>query len=336
MGIEAALIGGGLGLLGSSMSASAASDAANTQANANVQAAKIAADAQKFRPVGVTTRFGSSNFTVDPTTGNLTAAGYTVDPTVAAMRDRLLSSASTSGMGVADATLAAQQGLFGLGSQYLSTSPQSAAQDWMAKQQALLAPSRDKAWSDLATADFNRGTGGLSVAQGGGLMSANPYATALANSQALQDLQLASQATQAGMDQTKFGAGLFGTGLDIANAGYNPLKTQFGLAQTLEGAGQNAMDLGVNLGGRTTQANTNAANTLFNAQTNANNIRANVPTMMGTVGSAFQGAGNNQQLMNGMAKLFNNWGTPAPTAASSTGGWGSGDYFGNVDLGSYL
>lgn len=304
MGIEAALIGGGLGLIGSSMSASAASDAANTQANANLAAAKMAADAQKFRPVGVTTRFGTSNFTVDPATGNVTNAGYTVDPTVAAMRDRLLSSAATSGMGVADATTAAQQGLFGLGSQYLAQSPQAAAQDWMTKQQALLAPSREKAWSDLATADFNRGTGGLKVAQGGNMLSANPYASALANSQALQDLQLASQATQAGMDQTKFGAGLFGTGIDVANAGYNPLKTQFGLAQTLEGAGQGALDLGLNMGGKTTQSAANAANTLYNAQTNANQVRANVPTVMGNIGSIFSGAGNNQQLVQGIANAL--------------------------------
>ena len=43
MGIEAALIGGGLGLLGSSMQA----DAASSAAQSNVEAAKIAAEAQK-------------------------------------------------------------------------------------------------------------------------------------------------------------------------------------------------------------------------------------------------------------------------------------------------
>jgi hypothetical protein len=159
--------------------------------------------------------------------------------------------------------------------------------------------------------------------------AANPEQQALANAQAMQDLQLASQAQQQGRAQTQFGAGLFGTGLDIATAGYNPLKTQFGLSQTMESAGQGALDLGLNIGGRTTQGAANAANTIYNAQTAANAANAYSP-----FGAALQGAAGNQRLMSGIG----NWmtGTPQMTAASSTGGWGTGDYFGNQDLGAYL
>ena len=302
-----ALIGAGVGLLGSSMQAGAASDAAA----ANVEAARIAAEAQKFRPVGVTTRFGTSNFQTDAN-GNVIGAGYNVAPDIAAMRDRLFSQAGGQGFQTADQAQMAQQGLFNLGNQYLAQSPQEAAQQWMQSQQALLAPSREQAWANLNQGNYNQGTTGLKVAQGGNLQAANPYASALANTQAMQDLNLASQAQQQGMNQAKFGAGLFSTGLDIGTAGYNPLKTQFGLGQTMEEAGQNALNLGVNLGGKTTQGAANAANTIYQAQTAANNMNAASP-----FGAFLTGAAGNQQLMSGIG----NWMRPTPTVDTSTVGY---------------
>jgi hypothetical protein len=319
-----ALLGAGLGLLGSSMQADASRDASA----ANVEAARIAAEAQKFRPVGVTTRFGTSQFTTDAN-GNVTNAGYNVAPDIAMLRDRLLSQAGSQGFQTAEQAQMAQQGLFNLGNQYLAQSPEAAAQQWMQSQQALLQPSRDQAQAGLTQNLFNTGRGGVAVAQGGGMGAANPEQQALLNAQAMQDLQLASQAQQQGRAQTQFGAGLFGTGLDIATAGYNPLKTQFGLGQTIDAAGQGALDLGVNIGGRTTQGAANAANTIYQAQQGANAANAYSP-----FGAALQGAAGNQRLMSGIG----NWmtGTPQMTAASSTGGWGTGDYFGNQDLGAYL
>lgn len=294
MGIEAALIGGGLGLLGSSMQA----DAAQGAAQSNVEAARIAAEAQKFRPVGVTTRFGTSNFQTDAN-GNVIGAGYNVAPDIAAMRDRLFSQAGGQGFQTADQAQMAQQGLFNLGNQYLAQSPEAAAQQWMQGQQALLAPSREQAWANLNQGNYNQGTTGLKVAQGGNLQAANPYASALANTQAMQDLQLASQAQQQGRAQTQFGAGLFGTGLDIGTAGYNPLKTQFGLGQTMESTGQGALDLGLNIGGRTSQGAANAANTIYQAQQGANAANAYSP-----FGAMLQGAAGNQRLMSGLGNMF--------------------------------
>lgn len=288
-----AAIGAGVGLLGSSMQAGAASDAAA----ANVEAARIAAEAQKFRPVGVTTRFGTSNFQTDAN-GNVIGAGYNVAPDIAAMRDRLFSQAGGQGFQTAEQAQAAQQGLFNLGNQYLAQSPEAAAQQWMQSQQALLAPSRQQAQAGLTQNLFNTGRGGVAVSQGGMMGAANPEQQALLNAQALQDLNLASQAQQQGRAQTQFGAGLFGTGLDIATAGYNPLKTQFGLGQTMESAGQGALDLGLNIGGRTTQGAANAANTIYNAQTAANAANAYSP-----FGSLLSGAAGNQQLMKGIG----NW-----------------------------
>lgn len=294
-----AILGAGLGLLGSSMQADASRDASA----ANVEAARIAAEAQKFRPVGVTTRFGSSNFTIDPATGNVTGAGYNVAPDIAAMRDRLFTQAGSQGFQTADQAQTAQQGLFNLGNRYLAQSPEAAAQQWMQSQQALLAPSRQQAQAGLTQNLFNTGRGGVAVSQGGMMGAANPEQQALLNAQAMQDLQLASQAQQQGRAQTQFGAGLFGTGLDIGTAGYNPLKTQFGLGQTMESAGQGAFDLGINLGGRQTQANTNAANTIYNAQTAANAANAYSP-----VGASLMGAAGNQKLLNAFTNMANPFG----------------------------
>jgi hypothetical protein len=57
-----AIIGGAFGLLGSSMASDASRDAANTSAAAQLEAARLAAEEARFRPVGITSRFGSSNF----------------------------------------------------------------------------------------------------------------------------------------------------------------------------------------------------------------------------------------------------------------------------------
>ena len=306
MGIEAALIGGGLGLLGSAMSGNAAKNAAQTQANAQLEAARIAAEAQKFRPVGVTTRFGSSNFQMSPE-GYLQSAGYNVSPEVAAMRDRLLTQAGGAGMQAGEQAQAAQQQLFGLGQQYLAQSPQEAAQNWMQSQQALLQPGRERAQAGLTQNLFNTGRGGMAVAQGGNMGAANPEQQALLNAQMMQDMQLAAQAQEQGRAQTTFGAGLFGTGLDLATAGYNPLKAQFGLAQGMESAGQNALTLGTNLGGLNTQAGTNVANTLFQGSTNAANSMA-AANAYSPFGAALTGLSGNKQLTQGISNWMNPYG----------------------------
>jgi len=302
-----AIIGGGLSLLGGLFGGNSAKKAAQTQADATLEAARIAADVQKFRPVGVTTRFGSSNFQTDAQ-GNLIGAGYNVSPEVAMLRDRLLSEAGGQGFQTAEQAQAAQEQLFNLGQQYLAQSPQEAAQQWMQSQQALLAPSREKAAAGLTQNLFNTGRGGVAVAQGGAMGAANPELQALLNAQAAQDAQLAADAQAQGRAQTTFGAGLFGTGLELGSTAYNPLKTQFGLAQSLESAGQGALDLGAQLGGRAAQAGANVGNTLMTGATNASNAMA-AANSYSPFGALLSGAGSNQQLMSGLGNLFGAGGT---------------------------
>lgn len=153
------------GLLG----AGASIYSANQQSNALQNAASQAAQQSQFRPVGITTRFGSSGFQYNPITGQLQGAGYQVAPDVAAMREALL---RLSGGQLSQAQQAqamypyigqAAQGLFGLGLGYLGQTPQGAAQNWMSQQQQLLAPGREQELARLTTSEFNRGTLGLGV-----------------------------------------------------------------------------------------------------------------------------------------------------------------------------
>lgn len=252
------LLGAGLNLYGASQGVDQATAAANT-----------AAQMSQFRPVGVTTRFGKSGFNYDPTTGQLTGAGYQVAPDVAAMREGLL---GLAGGGLSQAQQAqafqptvtqAGQGLFNLGQQYIAQTPQQAAQNWMAQQQQLLAPGREQQLAQATNKEFQRGTIGLATgateagysAGGPGLMASNPRFAAMYNAQAAQDAQLAAAAQQAGMDQVRFGQGLLTGGLDVTRGGYglqtaalNPFTTSFQGATTIEQQAMAPLETGRSLG----------------------------------------------------------------------------------------
>jgi hypothetical protein len=264
-------IAAGGAVLGGLLGGSSARSAAQTQANAQLEAARIAAEEARFRPVGITTRFGTSQFTTGPE-GRVTGAGYTISPELQAYQDRLMG-LSAGGLTQAEqaqqqfAPLAAgAQGLFGLGQQYLAQSPQAAAQQYMTGQQNLLAPSRERQFAQLQNQMFQTGRGGLSVGATGerpsgaaGLGAANPDLEAYYNAIAQQDAALAAQAQQAGQQQTAFGAGLLGTGGNLLTQGYggqvaalSPYQSYLQGATGLESLGQQALSLGSSLGGGNT------------------------------------------------------------------------------------
>lgn len=306
------MLSGGLTALGGYLQGTAGQDAATKAAAAQIQAAQIAADAAKFRPVGVTTRFGKSDFTKDAQ-GNVIGAGYALTPDVKAQQDQLMaasggmlnqftgSQAATAPMGQAAQTMMA------LGNNYLATTPEQQAQKYMAEQQALLATGRERDTNQMLTGEFNRGTYGLST--GGtstGMMGANPRLEALYNAQRQQDLGLAAHATQGGMDYAKFGAGMVGSGGDLLKsmygtqtASYDPYKTAMGGAQTLEGLGQNAMDLGVNLGKVTSNAQSGQllGQGMLNASQTMQPANAYSPwgAMLTGAGNTMQNYGQQQQ-----------------------------------------
>jgi hypothetical protein len=88
------------------------------------------------------------------------------------------------------------------------------------------------------------------------------------NALAQQDAQLAAQGMQAGQQQVAFGAGLFGTGGNLANQGYGlqaaalgPYQAYLQGATGLESLGQQPLEMGSALGGRIASAT--GANALY-------------------------------------------------------------------------
>jgi hypothetical protein len=266
---------------GATKQAEQAQQAAQTQADAQVRAAQIAADAAKFRPVGVTTRFGQSAFTTDAQ-GNVIGAGYTPSAEIKGYQDRLSALAT---QGLRDAELAplaylplagASQSLFGLGQGYLAKSPEEAAQDYITKQQALLAPTQENQLALLQNKLFQQGRGGAATAQGGNLMATSPEMAAYYNSLAQSNLALAAQADQAAQQRIQFGAGLFDTGAGLQNkyyagqtAAYQPFATAMDTSRYLEGLAQQPMTIGTEIGGKTTAANTLSGSLLSSGITQA-------------------------------------------------------------------
>lgn len=245
---------------GAKSAAQSQADAARYSADAQVEAAQIAADQAKFRPVGMSTRFGTSTFTEDPETGYLKSAGYNLSPELKAMQDYAMQQAQA---GQADTT-----GLLSLGRGYLATSPEAAAQDYMAKQRALYAPGREQQLAALRNQQLQTGRAGLATGgTTGGMAATNPEMAAYYNAITQQEAQLAANADQAAQQRITFGQGLL-------SSAYSPMSTPLGLAGTMETMGQGAFDLGVNLGGRQTQANQAAAGLYQTGMTNAANTLA--------------------------------------------------------------
>ena len=239
-------------------------EASKIQADAQIEAARIAAEAAKFRPVGVTTRFGASNFGYDAQ-GNVISAGYTPSAEITGYQDRLR---ALAGQGMTDVEAAraayqpltgAAQSLFSLGQGYLAKSPEQAAQDYITKQQALINPSRQNQLAELQNRLFQQGRGGAATAQGGNLMATSPELAAYYNSLAQQDLVLAAEADQAAQQRIQFGSGLFDTGANLQGryytgqtAAYAPFATAMDTTSKLESLAERPLTLGTSIGERTT------------------------------------------------------------------------------------
>ena len=244
-----------------------AAQKAQAMIDAETAAAKTSA---AFRPIGMTTRFGTSQFQVDPKTGQLTSAGYTLSPEAKNAQDRFL---TLAGQGLTQAEQAQQQfaplqtgaqRLFELGQGYLAKTPQDVAQNYLNQQMALLQPGRETELANLQTKLRNQGRLGLSVAQGGTLGATTPELQALYNARAQQEAQLAANAQQYGQQQVSFGAGLLGQGSQAMGqyyggqqAAYAPYTSAFGQMQALESAAQQPFQLGVGLGKETSTAGYN-------------------------------------------------------------------------------
>ena len=146
----------------------------------------------------------------------------------------------------------------------------------MQRQRGLLAPGREQQLAQLQNQMFQTGRGGLAIGgtSGGGggvaLGATNPELQAYYNAIAQQDAQLAAQAQQAGQQQLAFGTSLFGTGSSLLGGMYggqvaalSPFTSYLGGAGTVEQLGQQGLEIGSALGGRSATAGANVGQSLL-------------------------------------------------------------------------
>jgi hypothetical protein len=265
------LLSGGLGTAGSLLQMQQSKEAAlaaQQRIDAETAAAKTSA---AFRPIGMTTRFGTSQFAIDPVTGQLTSAGYTLSPEAKNAQDRFITLAGqglTQAEGAQKAFEPLQKGaesLFKLGQGYLSKTPEDVAKDYLASQMALLQPGREIELANLQNRLQQQGRGGLSVAQGGTMGATTPELQALYNARARQEAELAANAQQLGQRDVLFGSSLLGQGAQTMGnyyggqqQAYAPYTTALGQVQGLEQLAQQPLQMGASLGQQASAAGARA------------------------------------------------------------------------------
>jgi hypothetical protein len=303
------------------MQSRSARKAAQASADAQIQAARIAAEEARFRPVGITTRFGQSQFTTGRD-GRVSGASYTLAPELRAYQNELLGMAGGTGLdylaqapGLYAPMTGAASRLFGLGERYLAESPEEVAQRYMTSQLDILAPQRERQLAALRNEQFQAGRTGLSVGAtglrpggGAGLAATNPELEAYYNAIAQQDAELAGRAQTEGQRQLAFGTTLFGTGADLLG-GYQrglvgslaPFQGYLGAAGDIEGLGQQALDIGAQLGGR--QASSAGAQALLQGGMGAAQT-LQAANALNPTASFLQGLSTNHDFTRGVQNLF--------------------------------
>jgi hypothetical protein len=317
-------IGGTIGgaLEGGGSSGSNVTGSYDTASAAQLQAARNA----QFRPVGITTTFGRSNFQIDPTTGQLVSAGYTLAPELQDLQTRLLSGyggllSQAQGVNTDYLNQGAGQ-LASLGQGYLGESPEAIRNRYISQQNALYAPTDEQTLAGIRNRLYQTGRTGL--ATGGtttGLQATNPEMAAYYNSLANRQAQLAANADLAAQNQATFGsgllskaAGLTSTGYGLQTAAYDPLKTQLGLGTSIESMGAQPLALGSELGGRASQAGASAGTLASTAAQTG---------LAGQIAQQGLNATANTSTMNQLTGLFGGGqgGVNTPGYAGQLGSW---------------
>lgn len=297
-----------------------------------------------FRPVGMTTRFGTSEFKLDPVTGQLISAGYTASPGVLEAQNRLV---ALGNRGLAQAEGAQEQfaplqtgaqRLFELGQGYLAQKPEDVAQNYLNQQMALLQPGRELELANLQNKLQQQGRGGLAVAQGGTLGDTTPELQALYNARAQQEAQLAANAQQYGQQQVAFGAGLLGTGAQTMGqyyggqqASYAPYTTALGQFQNLETLAQQPLGLSSSLAQQSAAAGANVARFGLLGSGQSADLATGAAATRNPYATALYGAASNPLVGQALTGALS--GVPPVTAMSAPATtFGTGTYYGNQDL----
>lgn len=244
--------------------------AAESAAQQQAEAARQAGYSAAFRPVGFTTRFGTSRFTeeIDPVSGlpRVTGGGYEISPELKALQDRIMGLTGGAITTAEEAAMAGQplgqaaQSLFGLGSRFLPTDisrqaspeamaqaqrlyglagqvtptsydPRAAAQSYYQEAQSLLDPTRQREEARLGAGVFGRGRAGLNISGQG-----QPELFALAQAREEQNTALAAQARERARQELQQDIGL-GTQLGLSGLSTQQQAEELARARLAEDIG---------------------------------------------------------------------------------------------------
>jgi hypothetical protein len=233
----------------------------------------------QFRPVGLRTGFGSSNFRVNEL-GQVEEAGYELTPELQALRDRFTAGAigydPTRVQNLTEPIYGGAASLFNLGGSYLGANPQEVAAKYISDRQGLLQPSRAAEFGRIEARNYATGRGGLGVNTGTGGAPSNPALQAYYNSIFQQDRALAAEADTEAMKRIGFGADLYGAGGRLAagipslfSGSFLPIETQLGLARTVEGMGERPFAMSQELARLQAGAGASAGNLYLQPQAGA-------------------------------------------------------------------
>jgi hypothetical protein len=320
--------------------------AAAQQREAALRGAQISA----FRPVGMTSRFGTSRFDITDVGGvpRVTGAGYTLSPELLDIQNQLFGltpgaiSAAQQAQAAAQPLGEAAQRLFGLGAGYLAESPEAARQRAFNMLQDVRRPEQMREENRLAATAFGRGRAGVNIGGAG-----QPELFALTRAREEQRARDVLAAEQAAQQQIQFGSGLFGTGAQTLGQQYaipsqalGPLQSILGTIGSVEEMGQQPFRLGLAVGGAAQPGATAGAQLLSSGMSQA----AATQRAAGDAASAQLTGFMNQMLgaaIGGATGGMGGGGFGGMQARFAQGGlgrsgFGTGFAYGNQDYGMFL
>ena len=342
MGSLASFAGPVFSAVGGLISGGKGADAARGQAEALRAAGLRSSQMAQFRPIGLTTGFGSSRFRTNEL-GQVEEAGYDLNPELQNLRNRFVGGATgydpTRVQNLAEPIYGGASSLFKLGGDYLGANPQEVAAKYISDRQGLLQPSRAAEFGRINARNYATGRGGLGVNTGTGGAPTNPALQAYYNSIFQQDKALAAEADTEAMNRIRFGGELYGAGGKLAagipslfSGSFLPIETQLKLAQSVEGLGQQPFTMSQELARLQAGAGANAGNLYLQPQGAAASAYSKYQGYS-PLGSAFTNLGST--MGGGFGNLFSGGGggysaAPyAPELPANYGGSYQGGFYGS-------
>ena len=342
----ASFAGPAFSLVGGLISGGKGADAARGQAEALRAAGMRSSEMAQFRPIGLRTGFGSSRFNVNDL-GQVTEAGYTLDPQLEALRNRFTTGATgydpTRVQQLTEPIYGGAASLFNLGGDYLGADPREVAAKYISDRQGLLQPSRAAEFGRINARNYATGRGGLGVNTGTGGAPTNPALQAYYNSIFQQDRALAAEADTEAMNRIRFGSELYGAGGKLAagipslfSGSFLPIETQLNMAKSIESLGQNPYQMSLDLANAQAGAGARSGELYLRPQADAAAAYAKYQgySPFGTALSGFGGAMSGGGGGGGFGSLFGSGGgysaAPyAPQLPANYGGSYQGGFYGS-------